>query len=186
MIHTKRLDIVLFRKEHLTERYVHWLNDSEVNRFTRHSNRKHTLDSCREYYQSYKGSPNYFWAIEVRRYSRKHIGNINAIVNRENSVADIGILIGEKSEWGRGYASEAWLAVCDFLLRIEQLRKITAGALSINKPMVDLMKRTKMKAGGIRKREVILGGKEVDVVFGCYFREEWGTIRRYFKDILEN
>ena len=39
------------------------------------------------------------------------ITNINAILDKESQVADLGIAMGEKQPWGKDYLG-IWLAVC--------------------------------------------------------------------------
>ena len=175
-IKTKRLTIVQFNKKHLTERYVGWLNDAETIRFSRHRMRKHTIDSCRKYYLSFNNTPNFFWAIEIPDRNPPHIGNINAYVDTVNSLADIGILIGEKSVSGKGYASESWVAVCNYLFQVKNIRKITANTLSVNEPMLNLIRRVKMVEDGKRVRQILFNGKEVDIIHSAYFHEDWDKI----------
>ena len=171
-IKTKRLLIAPFCPEHLTERYISWLNDPEVVKYSEQRQRKHDFESCQAYLESFNGSPHYFWAIIIVDGISRHIGNINAYVDEVNSVADVGIMIGEKSLWGRGYGGEAWQAVCNYLIRKRQLRKVTAGALSLNLGMIRVMKKLGMAPDGIRKRHHILGREEVDIVHMALFKEE--------------
>src|SRR6059058_2556121 len=115
-LETDRLTIVPFGAEHLTERYVGWLNDPEVVRYSEQRHRSHTLESCRAYAASFRDGPNHLWAIVARDPTLGHVGNINAYVDVPNGVADVGILVGERGVWGRGYGLEAWRAVSDWLL----------------------------------------------------------------------
>ncbi|MBN2397764.1 MAG: N-acetyltransferase, partial [Deltaproteobacteria bacterium] len=62
-IRTERLLITPFGKRHLTRCYVDWLNDPLLMRFSRQRHKRHTIASCRDYWQSFEGTPNYFWAI---------------------------------------------------------------------------------------------------------------------------
>src|SRR5207244_1087643 len=98
--------------------------------------------SCRAYWQSFAGTPHYFWAALADDLG--HIGNLNAYVDLRHGVADVGILIGQSAAQGQGYATEAWLAACDFLLRERGLRKVTAGTIAPNQPMLRLMERAGM------------------------------------------
>ncbi len=155
--------LVPFNESHLTERYISWLNDPEVVRYSDQRFRHHTLESCREYFLGHKDSPNWFWAIETLP-EENHIGNINADVNEWHSVADIGILIGEKDYWGKGIATQAYRLAIEFLFHEMQMRKITVGTLSVNQGMLNVMKKLKMLPDGARKRHCLWEGKEVDVV----------------------
>jgi RimJ/RimL family protein N-acetyltransferase len=162
-----------FTRDYVSERYVSWLNTPEVMRYSEQRFHHHTLASCREYAESFTGTPNYFWAIVAKDQSLGHIGNMNAYVDERHQVADIGILLGERSVWGRGYATEAWLAACDFLLRNLGLRKVTAGTLSINTPMLRLMERVGMSPDGRRPRQYLWDDQEVDIVHAALFRTDW-------------
>lgn len=173
VIETPRLLIAPFSKENLTLRYVSWLNDPQVMRYSDQRFRVHTLESCRAYAESFRGTPNYFWAIMARDPTLGHIGNMNAYVDRNHLVADVGILIGERQAWHQGYGLEAWVAVCDYLLVVAGMRKVTAGTLSTNTAMLALMWRAGMVEDGRRVRQCLDGGREVDVVHAALFREDW-------------
>lgn len=168
----KRIRLVPFSSDFLGERYVSWLNDPEVVRFSEQRFRVHTYESCREYMDSFEGTPNYFWGVTIDDGAR-HIGNMNASVDEKNLTGDVGVLIGEKSCWGKGYGFEAYEAAVDFLLRKVCLRKITAGTMELNKGMLRIMEKLHMKPDGRRRRHVLYNGRPVDVVHMAVFREEW-------------
>ncbi|HXC40619.1 MAG TPA: GNAT family N-acetyltransferase [Burkholderiales bacterium] len=173
IIETPRLRIEPFRQEHLTARYVAWLNDPEVVRFSEQRHRAHTLESCREYWQSFAGTPHFFWAMVAKEASLGHIGNMNAYVDAPNGVADVGILIGERTSWGRGYGLEAWTAVCRFLLG-SGLRKITAGTLATNTGMLTIMDRAGMVEDGRRALQCLWEGSPVDICHRALFADRSG------------
>ena len=100
-----------------------------------------------------------------------HIGNMNAYVNQKNSVAEMGILIGEKKAWNKGYGSEAFSAVCHFFLEELGMRKVTAGTMALNLPMLRIMERRGMKEDGRRKRHYLFNGEEVDLIHMALFKE---------------
>lgn len=160
-----------FEQRHLTPRYVSWLNDPEVVRYSEQRHRTHTLDSCQAYFDSFAGSPDHFLAIEADRHG--HVGNIGISVDVSNAVADVSIIVGEKAVWGTGIASQAWCAVIDMLLKGRSVRKVTAGTMSVNEPMLRLMARSGMVVEAIRKRQALWEGKEVDMVYAAAFARDW-------------
>ncbi|MBM3993196.1 MAG: GNAT family N-acetyltransferase [Planctomycetes bacterium] len=170
-LETERLRIMPFAAAFLTEKYVGWLNDPEVVRFSEQRHRRHTMESCRDYWWSFENSPHFFWAITLRDGSAAHIGNITAHVDPPNRVADVGILIGERKVWGRNYGSEAWEAVCEYLLNDAGIRKVTAGTMADNHGMLGIMRKTGMVAEGRRLRQFLLDGREVDLVEAARFRK---------------
>jgi len=169
---TERCTLESFNESHLSERYVSWLNDPEVVRFSVQRFRRHTVDSCRVYMESFRNTPHYFAAITAHDPALGHIGNINAYVDETNKIADVGIMVGEKRVWGKGYGVEAWMAMCQFLLVDLGLRKVTAGTVSANKGMLGIMRRANMRQDGVRYRHYLIEGLEVDLVYMALFRED--------------
>jgi|SRR3989338_5860766 len=173
VIKTKRLKIIPFSKEYLTPRYISWLNDPEVVRYSNQRFQTHTLESCIEFLKSFENSNNFFWAIINQDKNLGHIGNVTAYVDIFNKVADIGILIGEKSAWKQGYGIETWLAICDYLFNKVKLRKVTAGTAAKNKAMLGIMRCAGMKEDGRRIKQCLIDNKPIDHVYAALFREEF-------------
>lgn len=170
-IRTARLLITPFTEGHITARYLGWLNDKVLLRYSEQRHRHHTHESCLRYLRSFDDSPNYFWAIEEQQSGLGHIGNISAYVDENNQVADIGILIGESGAQQKGYGLEAWRAVCAFLIEELGMRKISAGTVTANAAMLTIMQRAGMTADGVRRRHRLLdSGLETDVVHMALFR----------------
>ncbi len=170
IIETTHLKIVPFSEEYLTPQYVSWLNNPEVVRFSEQRHRIHTLESCREYMKSFDDTPNYFWAVVAKDSELGHIGNMNAYVDVNNSVADVGILIGEQRAWRKGYGSEAWIAVCRYLLHEANIRKVTVGTLLVNSAMLGVIRRAGMAEDGRRIRHCLFEGSEIDVIYAALYR----------------
>lgn len=168
---TSRLRITLFKEKHLTQTYVNWLNDPQVVKYSSQRHVFHTLGSCKKYWQSFQGRPNYFWAIETL-VGNNHIGNINAYVDINNNTADVGIIIGDRKKWGQGYGLEAWSGVLKFLFMERGIRKITAGTLEINKAMRNIALKSGMKEEGRSLRQEIFNNEEVDIVYYGIFNNE--------------
>jgi RimJ/RimL family protein N-acetyltransferase len=184
VIHTPRLNIVSFDKKHLTPEYVGWLNDKAIVAFSEQRHSSHSMESVKGFCNSFKNSPNHFLAMEKTGASAGHIGNMSVIIDSPNAVADIRILIGDLSSWSKGYGSEAWIGVCDFFLRIKNIRKITAGTLSVNKGMQRIVEKAGMKPDGIRKKQNLWNGEEVDMMYFSLFKKEWLSI--YPESLFKN
>jgi [ribosomal protein S5]-alanine N-acetyltransferase len=170
IIETPRLRIIPFLENYLTPRYVSWLNDPLIVRFSEQRHRSHTLESCRQYWQSFTDTLHYFWAITSIDPNIGHIGNMNAYIDKMNSTADLGILIGESAVWGKGYGLEAWIAICNYLLRDVGVRKITAGTMAVNKGMLRIMECAGMAADGRRIRQCLIDDAEVDIIHMALFK----------------
>lgn len=169
---TPRLIIFPFEDRHLNARYVQWLNDKDVVKYSEQRHKQHTVDSCTSYWNQLKNSDALFWAIESRDPELGHIGNISVHFDCLNAGADVGILLGEKKVWGCGFGQEAFGAVCNFLLSNKTIRKVTAGTMASNHGMRGVMRRVGMQDDGFRKRQYLLEGREEDAVYGALYRAE--------------
>jgi RimJ/RimL family protein N-acetyltransferase len=171
-IQSTRLRLTGFTDRHLQETYVSWLNDPLLMRYSEQRLSKHTLESCRQYMRSFEGTPNYFWAIEAIA-SGSHIGNLNAYVDAHNKTADLGLLIGAGSAASQGMGTEAWIAACDFLFRHRNVRKVTAGTVVANLPMIRVCEKSGMQSDGVRRAQIIIGQEALDLMHFCIFRDDW-------------
>ncbi len=168
---TERLVLEPFGEKHLTPRYVRWLNDPEVTRWSEQRHVTHTLESCRAYYESFVGTPNMFFAI-VHKGELGHVGNLNVYVEPRHGLADIGILVGERSAWGNGYGYEAWTCILHALLKEPSIRKVTGGSAANNVAMQKIMRAAGMVEDGRRARHYVYDGSEVDIVYFAAFKSE--------------
>lgn len=172
IIRTSRLTIEPFGDQHPIGLLVDWLNDREVVRYSDQRHMTHTLETSSAYYKSFAGTPNHYWAILSNNVM---IGTITAYVDEPNSVADIGILVGNKMYWRSGYGSEAFKGVVNWLITCCGVRKVTAGAMAENMAMCNVMLKSGMHEEGRRERYYILDSREVDLVYATVFAEDWNT-----------
>ena len=164
------LFISRFRDELLTERYVGWLNDPEVVRYSEQRHRSHTLESCASYLEWMRASDGLFLSIEVLDGVPCHIGNISVAIDAPNRAADLSIMIGDKRVWGRGYASLAWSAVINYLLYDVGMRRVTAATMEVNEPMIRLIIRSGMQIDSVRPRHFLWEDQEIGFVAASRFQ----------------
>ena len=159
------VQILPFNESHLSHNYVSWLNDKEVVRYSEQRHYVHTLKSCQIYYEQQLMSNNYFLAIElILNNQKKHVGNLGISIDIENKIADLSIIIGDKSTWGNGVGSRAWNLALKFILCDLKFRMVTAGTMEVNAPMIKLMNRSGMIVDGILPSRFIFEGLEVGMV----------------------
>ena len=163
-----KIKVVEFSKKHLTQKYVDWLNDPEVVRYSEQRHHKHTLSSCIEYFEAQQRSQNFFLAIEVIDSNDSHVGNIGVTIDSFNSLADVSIIVGEKKVWGTGIGSRAWGLVLDVLIQKLGFRIVTAGTMESNTPMIKLMKRSGMTIDAILPNRFIFKNNQIGLVAASY------------------
>jgi ribosomal-protein-alanine N-acetyltransferase len=137
---TDRLMIVPLNASFCSDRYVKWMNDLEVTKYL-DSGSNYTRNKLLAYLKQVETKEIYFWAILIAQ-SKLHIGNIKIDpVNLDHGLGEYGILIGDKKEWGKGFAKEASLAVIDYCFNKLKIRKLTLGVVENNVSAVELYKK---------------------------------------------
>lgn len=157
-----------FRPEDITDRYIAWLNDPVVVRYSNQRFLMHDRTSCLRYLNSFSGTNNLF--LSVRRLDNDQaIGTMTAYISRQHGTVDVGILIGDKSVWGKGYGQDAWDALVNWLLAQVSIRKLTAGTLACNTAMVRIMERSGMQLEAVRKSQEIVAEVPQDILLFARF-----------------
>lgn len=159
-----------FELADINEKYINWLNDPEVVKYSNQRFLEHGYHSCRAYYDSFDNSENLFIKILCAD-DMAFIGTLTVYFSPNHQTADIGIMIGEKSYWGRGLGAAAWRLILDWIKSNTNTRKVTAGTMSVNVGMLNIFERSGMVYEATRKRQELLDGKPVDLVYYAYFND---------------
>lgn len=149
--------------------YYNWMRDPEVNQYLESRFEKWSVRRLKNYVKEIKiNRDNFFWAIILKETGR-HIGNIKlGPINCRHGFADLGIIIGEKPYWGKGFATEAITLVADYAFKKLKLNKLTAGAYTNNIGSIKAFKNAGFFIEGIRKKQYLYNGNYVDgVLLGC-------------------
>jgi RimJ/RimL family protein N-acetyltransferase len=130
--------------------YVSWLNDPHVNMYLE-TRGDYTIDLLKTYIEDQYKNEVYFWAIHLKD-SNKHIGNIKIDpINIEHNSGEYGILMGDKTNWSKGYAKEASKRVLKYCFEELKLSKITLGVIQENTSAVKLYEKIGFTIDVIKK-----------------------------------
>lgn len=154
-------------EDDVTEDYVRWMNDPEINQYLESRFVTHTIESTKSFIRSVTNDNNYQFGIFIKE-TGKHIGNIKiGCINHYHKTADIGFLIGEKSFWGKGIASEAIKLVTRFGFETLGLHKLWGGAYAPNIGSVKAFLKNGYIQEGKKISHCICHGEYVDTfLFG--------------------
>ena len=126
-LETERLRLERLSTKFCTSTYVSWMNDPEVIKYL-DSGGDYTLEKLEDFLKGVESKDMLFWAI-VDKGLDKHIGNIKidpfSIMHHRG---EYGILIGDKTAWGKGYAKEASIEVINYCFKNLNMKKVTLGA----------------------------------------------------------
>ncbi|MCK6442381.1 GNAT family N-acetyltransferase [Elstera cyanobacteriorum] len=124
--------------------YLTWMQDPDILRFLEARFSQHTPDSLTGFIKSMNQNPDALLLGMFLKDDGRHVGNIKlGPVSREHLRGDIGLLIGDKSVWGRGLATEAITALTRYGFDSLNLNRLYAGCYGGNEGSV----RAFVKAG---------------------------------------
>ena len=127
-ISSERLLLRALNKEDITERYVDWLNDPEVNQFLETRFASNSFESCRKFILDMEQDPCSHLFGLFEKETLKHIGNVKiGFINTNHKKGQLSLLIGEKSCWGKGYATETVRTITQWGFDKLGLERIEAG-----------------------------------------------------------
>ncbi|NLT23673.1 MAG: GNAT family N-acetyltransferase [Syntrophorhabdus sp.] len=170
----RRLYLREVRVSDINEEYYHWMNDPGVTRYLESRFFPNDTESLKEYVvQRQKDRNSVFLAIILKE-EEKHIGNVKlGPIDWIHKLGDIGVLIGDKSSWGRGYATEAIGLVVKLAFQGLNLHKVTAGYYVDNKGSEKAFKNNGFVLEGVRRKHRFCEGSYTDTVLLGLLREEF-------------
>ncbi len=172
VLYTDRLILKRLSQAHLSQAYVDWLNDKNVYKYLE-TGGDYTLEMLENYLKDTEAKDILFWAIHLKD-TGAHIGNIKIDpVNQRHGLGEYGILMGDKNEWGKGYAKEASRKVIDFCFQQLDIRKIVLGVVADNMAAVLLYKQLGFNEEGVYKRHGLYEGKYCDMIRMACFNPEF-------------
>ena len=94
-------------------------------------------------------------------------------IDRDNGSAGVGIAIGEKSMWGKGYGTDGMRALLDFGFGELRLERIWLDVYDFNKRARRSYEKAGFTAEGTQRHAHYSEGKYQDVVIMSILREDW-------------
>ena len=105
------------------EIFTEWMNDFYVTDYIGRSSKTITLQQEKQYLESGDDNKNTFAIIDIK--TDKMIGTIGLhSVDHINRTATLGIFIGNKNYWSKGYGTEAIQLISDFAFNYLNLNNI--------------------------------------------------------------
>ena len=148
-------------KKDISKKYLNWMNDLKVHKYTEQKYTKHSLINIKRFVMEKNKSKNEFLygIILKKKQLGVHIGNIKlGPINFAHKTGEISYFIGEKSLWGKGYAT----LVIKEIIKIAKkkgLKKIKASLYEMNIGSKKILEKNNFKLEGIMKSEIVYKGK---------------------------
>jgi len=203
MYETKRLILEPFSRKHLEGPYRSWFHDPEVTKYNSHGLFPYTIAKMEAFLASIEAGNMIVMAVMAK--SKKstieiqnskissdcdqgfnyifsetnliHIGNISLqSINWINRSAEYAVIVGDKSYWGKGYATEASLLLFEHGFKRLNLHKIWTGTAKTNIGMQHVAKKLGMQWEGMFREAMFLNGQYVDILTYGILKKEFNQI----------
>lgn len=136
--------------------YLSWLQNVEDNQFIEAVREDYSKFDLQKYLESRVNNPQVkFWGIFLE--SNKFIGTIKLEpITREDRTAWLGMMIGDSSEHGKGYGSQALNLVLDQAENVLLLKKIFLGVHKNNAPAIRIYKKSGFEIYTINNSQITM------------------------------
>ena len=155
----KKVRLREYRKEDISMR-LNYINDTEMLNLlisgipypiTQHEEEK-WLESISAFGNTYK------FAIETIKDSQFIGGCSINDVDWKNSVATVGIFIGDKNCWGKGYGTDAMRTLVTFIFMQMNINKIKLTCYSFNERAIKSYEKCGFRIEGVLRQEIYKNG----------------------------
>ena len=110
-----------------------WFNDKEVTVFQNKGIFPNTREKQRRYYEFLTENQNEIVFAIIEEITDKHIGNVGLHrIDWVHRSAELGIVIGDKTVWGKKYGKQAWQLITDYGMHTLNLHRIYAQIMEGN------------------------------------------------------
>ena len=139
--------------------YLSWLQNVQDNRYIEAVRKDYSKFDLQKYLESRVNNPEVkFWGIFLE--SNKFIGTIKLEpINWKNQTAWLGMMIGDSSERGKGYGSQALNLVLDYAENVLLLNDIFLGVHKNNIPAMSIYKKSGFKTYTVNNSQIIMKRK---------------------------
>jgi ribosomal-protein-alanine N-acetyltransferase len=160
------------RAEYLAA-FVRWFADMEITRYLLHRTPL-TAKQQEEWLEATSRDEHVvLWSIVVKE-SGRLIGNTALErISWRNRHAESGTVIGEKDEWGKGYASEAMRLRTAYAFCELGLEKVYTFVVATNEASRRGLERAGYRECGRSRRHYLVDGRWHDAWIGEILREDW-------------
>jgi RimJ/RimL family protein N-acetyltransferase len=139
------------------EKFTEWLNDLEITKYLILYPQIISIENEKGYLE--KLSKEHIYSI-IDIDNNELIGNCGyGDIDHLNQTAEVGIFIGNKKYWNKGYGTEALSLLLDYGFKALNLHNISLRVYSFNERARKSYEKTGFKIIG-KKREALLRGEE--------------------------
>lgn len=145
-------------------KYTEWLNDLEITINLSMPHNTYTLEQEKEALKRLS-QDGYNYAI-VNKKDNQLLGNCGLMnVDLINRIGEVGIFIGNKDFWNKGYGTEAMKLLLDYAFNLLNLNNVMLKVYAFNKRAFKCYQKSGFKEIGRRREAHIIAGEKYDEIY---------------------
>ncbi len=154
------------------QHFVAWINDPEVRQFAAIRYPLSMTEEDQWWEGLHKRHNDHLFAIEVE--DGTYIGNVGLVnVEPENRQATLGIIIGHKDYWGRGYGTDAIRALLAWAFDYLNLNRIGLKVYEYNPRAIRCYEKCGFRHEGVHRQGRYNQGRYFDELLMSVLRDEF-------------
>ena len=158
------------------EKYCEWVNDLEITQYLSISTMQIALPKEKEILNDMIKNKSQTYAI-IDKSNDKMMGNCSLFdIDQLNQNAELGIFIGDKEYWGKGFGTDAIKLILDYGFNILNLNNIMLEVFSFNERAIKSYKKAGFKIIGKRREAKKINGKRADMIYMDILSEEFKSV----------
>lgn len=176
MIPGRRIRLRAIEPDDLPD-YHRWLNDPDV---IRHLSIYAPLSMPDEeaWYDAMRSDANQV-AFAIETEAGQHIGNVGLMdINSKDRSAELGIVIGDKEQWGKGYGRDAIQTMLTFAFGEMNLNRIYLRVFADHASAVELYRRRGFVEEGRLRENIYAEGRYHDMLLMSILKREFEANQR--------
>ncbi|MFC1760453.1 GNAT family N-acetyltransferase [Planctomycetota bacterium] len=154
------------RESDLEGNWYNWFNDAKVTTFQNKKIFPNTKQKQRKYFERLNASTEDVVFAIVESETKKHIGNVGLHhIDWVHRSAELGIVIGDISCWGRKYGQQAWRLITEYGFNTLNLHRLYAIIMTENHVSVKCAEASRFRREGKISSYFFKNGEYKDVYY---------------------
>lgn len=164
------------------ENWVRWHNDIDISMPESNVYVSITLQNMKERVNRHQSNRESVFSI-IDKEKDIPIGTVEINYCSLHRTGTLGIIIGEKHYWGKGYGREAIMLILDYGFNLLNLHNIMLGVYAFNRRAIGLYKSIGFKEIGRKREYQTMGGRKIDMIMMDLLSREYESV--YINKVLE-
>lgn len=159
---------IFLREVRLTdvnETYYKWMNTPEITQYLESRFFPQSIENISDFVKEQIENQRVVFLAICLNENELHIGNIKlGPIDWVHRFAEVGIMIGDKASWGKGYGNEAIGLVKTYAFKTLNLHRLVANCYQVNQGAIKAFQKNGFEIEGVWKKHHFCNGKYTDAI----------------------